>query len=175
MSRDDNPYSYDPDSREPENPFAAPESDLSPVQFNDEIGRRVTYGGTLQRFGAAFIDGIILRIAMFAIIISLKAIDNLDTGGLMLFENAISIVLMWLYYAIQESSEAQATLGKRIAGLRVIDEHSGNRLTFGQASGCHFGKILSVLLLGIGYFMQPFTAKKQALHDMMAKALVVKA
>ena len=50
----------------------------------------------------------------------------------------------------------------------------GNRIYFGRANGRYWGKIISGLILGIGYIMAGFTEKKQALHDMMAGCLVVK-
>ena len=85
---------------------------------------------------------------------------------------AFSIILQWLYYALMESSRKQATLGKMALGLKVTDMY-GNRITFGRATGRYFGKILSGLILNIGYIMAAFTEKKQALHDMLANCLVI--
>ncbi|MDB5297064.1 MAG: serine/threonine protein kinase [Phycisphaerales bacterium] len=83
------------------------------------------------------------------------------------------VVINWLYYAIQESSAAQATLGKRACGL-VVTDLQGQRIGFGRATGRYFGKILSGLILAIGFIMAAFTERKQALHDMMAGTLVWK-
>lgn len=85
-----------------------------------------------------------------------------------------SIFIQWLYYALMESSVKQATLGKMALGIKVVD-YSGNRISFGKASGRYFGKILSGMIMGIGYIMAGFTEKKQALHDMLAGCLVVNA
>jgi uncharacterized RDD family membrane protein YckC len=89
--------------------------------------------------------------------------------GLMTF----SLLVKWLYFALQESSSAQATVGKRVLGLKVINLE-GNRIGFGQASGRFFGKILSGMILCVGYMMAGFTERKQALHDMVAGTLVVR-
>ena len=78
----------------------------------------------------------------------------------------------WLYYALMESSSYQATLGKRALGLRVMGL-TGQPVSFGRASGRFFAKILSSILL-IGYLMAAFTARKQALHDMMAGCVVIR-
>ena len=43
-----------------------------------------------------------------------------------------------------------------------------------EAIGCFFSKILSGLILLIGYIMVAFTEKKQGLHDMIATTLVVR-
>jgi uncharacterized RDD family membrane protein YckC len=72
-----------------------------------------------------------------------------------------------------ESSARGATLGKMALGLRVVDLN-GDRIGFGRATGRYFGKIVSGLILGIGYFMAAFTQQKQALHDIMAGCLIIR-
>jgi uncharacterized RDD family membrane protein YckC len=57
--------------------------------------------------------------------------------------------------------------------LRVTDLNY-NRLSFAHASGRHFAKYLSILTLFIGYMMAGWTQRKQALHDIVASALVIK-
>ncbi len=84
-----------------------------------------------------------------------------------------ALVVNWLYFSLQESSSAQATVGKRLLKLKVTDL-SGNRISFGHATGRYFGKILSGITLGFGFMMAGFTEYKQALHDMLAGTLVVK-
>jgi uncharacterized RDD family membrane protein YckC len=83
------------------------------------------------------------------------------------------MILNWLYYAIFESSSWQATLGKKALGLEVTDL-AGNRISFGRATGRFFAKIISTLILFIGYIMAGFTEKKQALHDILAGTLVIR-
>ena len=58
-------------------------------------------------------------------------------------------------------------------GLLVTDRQ-GNRIGFGRATGRYFGKIISALILFIGFMMAGWTERKQALHDMMADTLVVR-
>jgi uncharacterized RDD family membrane protein YckC len=72
-----------------------------------------------------------------------------------------------------ESSPQQATLGKMALGLKVTDLQ-GERLSFARATGRYFGKIVSSLILFVGFMMAGWTEKKQALHDIMAGTLVVK-
>ena len=47
-------------------------------------------------------------------------------------------------------------------------------MSFGQARGRFFGKWVSGIIFDIGFMMAGWTQKKQALHDMMAGALVVR-
>ena len=82
------------------------------------------------------------------------------------------VLVLWLYFALMESSGTQGTLGKMAVGLKVTDQ-SGRRIGFGRATGRFFGKLLSTIIFCIGHFMAGFTAKKQALHDLMAGTLVL--
>jgi uncharacterized RDD family membrane protein YckC len=84
-----------------------------------------------------------------------------------------SVLVRWLYYALMESSRNQATVGKLLLNIRVTDMQ-GRRINFGRATGRHFGKILSGILLGIGYIMAGLTRQKQGLHDILAECLVVR-
>jgi len=88
------------------------------------------------------------------------------------FAMLIFLALEWLYFAGMESSERQATFGKAAMSLRVTDLE-GRRLSFGHATGRFFAKIVSGLIpFAIGYIMAGFTAKKQALHDIIAGTLI---
>jgi uncharacterized RDD family membrane protein YckC len=51
---------------------------------------------------------------------------------------------------------------------------NGNRVSFGTAFIRAIGKIISGMIMYIGYLMAAFTEKKQGLHDMIASTLVVK-
>ncbi|MAT56365.1 MAG: hypothetical protein CMF23_00175 [Ignavibacteriae bacterium] len=97
--------------------------------------------------------------------------------GFMVFAVAVSIILIalisgWLYYAIMESSQKQATFGKIVLSIKVTDVE-GNRISFGRASARYFAKILSSIFFYIGYIMAAFTEKKQALHDILSQCLVI--
>ena len=89
-----------------------------------------------------------------------------------LFCGIIGTCASWLYFALMESSSKQGTLGKMALGIKVTDL-DGNRISFGKATGRYFGKILSGMIMNIGFIMAAFTDKKQGLHDMLAKTLVL--
>ncbi len=81
---------------------------------------------------------------------------------------------MAVFYTVWlESSAWQATLGKKILGLAVVDLE-GQRITFWKSASRNFNKSISSLILGIGYLMPLWTAKRQALHDRMSRCLVIK-
>jgi uncharacterized RDD family membrane protein YckC len=145
----------------------------------------VQYGGFWVRVLAYLIDSFVLAIPMFVIqmIFGLGAM-GLQSGlggtagdiaslGASLASSGIMFVIGLLYFGLMESSKNQGTLGKMALSLKVTD-YQGNRISFGRAVGRRFAKILSELILLIGYFMIGFTDKKQGLHDMIAKTYVVK-
>jgi uncharacterized RDD family membrane protein YckC len=53
-----------------------------------------------------------------------------------------------------------------------VTDLQGNRISFARATGRHFAKYISAMILLIGYIMAGFTERKQALHDMIAGTLV---
>ncbi len=155
----------------------------------------MTYAGFWKRFAAYLIDSIIIGcvvgifmmvfgIGLFASMASMdemqmEQMDEEDAtalaagmiGGMMTLI-LVASAAQWLYFALMESSPKQGTLGKMALGI-IVTDMSGNRLSFGRATGRYFGKILSGMILCIGYIMAGFTEKKQALHDMIAGCLVV--
>jgi uncharacterized RDD family membrane protein YckC len=144
----------------------------------------MNYAGFWTRFLAAFIDGIILMIVgiILTFVVGLifgggsaaatgDASAGLGLAGII--ANVLSIVIAWLYCALQESSDKQATIGKQAMGLTVTDLN-GAQISFGKATIRHFGQWLSSIILLIGYIMAAFTEKKQALHDIIAGTLVLK-
>ena len=85
----------------------------------------------------------------------------------------VFLTIQTLYFSFMESSKYQASIGKIVLGLKVTDVN-GSPLDFTKALVRNLCKILSSMILLIGYLMAAFTEKKQALHDMIAGTLVVK-
>ena len=148
------------------------------------VSTPVRYGGFWIRFVAALIDGILVQVvvvpfgALLGGAIGVAGVATRMPGeGTRLVSVIVGTVLgllaSWIYEAAMESSSLQATLGKMIFGMKVTDVN-GNRISFMRATGRHFAKYLSSLILFIGYIMAGFTARKQALHDMIAGTLVVR-
>lgn len=120
-----------------------------------------------------FISSIILIIIQYPIPDDAKGPFYLFGYAFFLVNNPFGLLLSWLYFALMESSNYQGTLGKLALKIKVTDM-KGNKIGFGKASGRHFGKIVSGLILFIGYIMVAFTDKKQGLHDQMANCIVLR-
>jgi len=65
------------------------------------------------------------------------------------------------------------TPGKLILGLKIRNE-KGQYIGIPIAILRYIGKILSGIILGIGYLMIAWDVKKQGLHDKIAKTFVVR-
>jgi len=157
-------------------PFPAAEAAASPPS-----GR---YGGFWIRVAAYFYDAFLVAIVTMLgkILMTVSAgvpvqMNWRPTVGGNSFSSCaeafVSLVIGWLYFAGLESSARQATLGKRAVYLRVTDL-SGRRISFGRATGRYFGKVLSALIIFVGFLMVAFTERKQGLHDKIARTLVVR-
>jgi uncharacterized RDD family membrane protein YckC/Tfp pilus assembly major pilin PilA len=145
-----------------------------PAQASGELAR---YAGFWRRVVAVVIDGFVQSLLSIVLVFALvfaasSSSATLDENSLAGVYYLLSWIVAWLYYALMHSSGWQATLGKRALGIKVTTL-DGNCIGFGRATGRFFAAILSALLLGIGYLMAAFTARKQALHDMIAGTLVV--
>ena len=92
---------------------------------------------------------------------------------LVVIYSVLSFIAPWLYFALMESSKFQGTIGKWALKMRVVEEE-GKQITFSRATGRYFAKILSSLTLGIGYIMVAFTERKQGLHDILARTIILK-
>ncbi|MDD5571692.1 MAG: RDD family protein [Bacteroidales bacterium] len=156
------------------------------------------YAGFWLRLVAIIIDGLIIGAAKLIIIGPFLAVIGITAArdfsdmkqecsssaceivsligplvGAALIANFIVVIISWLYFALMESSARQATIGKMALGI-IVTNMNGEKVNFGQATGRYFGKIISGIILCVGYIMAGFTEKKQALHDIMANCLVIK-
>lgn len=142
-----------------------------------------SYAGFWFRTLAAIIDFVLCQVAIiilaFPLAFSLGASmvgassksEILAAGQGLGF--VLGVMIQWLWFTIAESSKWQATVGKKLVGLKVTDE-SGERIGFGKANGRYLSKSLSALIFFIEFIMIAFTEKKQGLHDKIAGTLVIK-
>src|SRR6185436_18963821 len=78
---------------------------------------------------------------------------------------AIAIVLFWI--------ARQATPGKMLLKLRIVDEKTLGPLTPGQAIGRYLGYYVSILGLFLGLLWVGWDKRKQGWHDKLAGTAVL--
>lgn len=140
------------------------------------------YAGFWLRFVALIIDSIIIGAVTWPVVAilglgaanSMEHIESMDeaeamsmAGGMMAMgfaTQAAFVIINTLYFALMESSGKQATVGKIALGLKVTDVN-GEKLDFVKALVRNLCKLISSMILCIGYIMAGFTEKKQALHE----------
>ena len=111
-------------------PNSGPAAPPPPVWDARPAGPATTgYGGFWIRVVAYVIDAVLLGIASTVIGMVVgsnpfapDAMADFNYAG-----NGLSIVVGWLYFALLESSERGASVGKMVVGLRVVTD-SGQRL-----------------------------------------------
>ena len=156
-----------------ETPYQAPATHQAP-----NFAAGFVYAGFWKRLFAYWVDGIIFAFFAWIFIFFFFASSfNPNTDPMNAFSQLALIyvgyfVAWWLYFALQESSSAQATLGKRLLGIKVTDMQ-GQGLSFGHAAGRQLAGVVTQMTFTIGYLMAAFTGRKQALHDMIAGCVVV--
>ncbi|TLX16009.1 RDD family protein [Rhizobium sp. MHM7A] len=137
--------------------------------------KQIEYASFLRRVGASLIDTIVLVLITIVVsfVFGIFSYFLFGPGASDVVGFFLGLVVGWMFYALFESSELMATPGKLALGIQVQDEDF-QRLTFGRATGRHFAKIFSNATLGIGYLFPLWTERRQTLHDIVAKTVVIK-
>ena len=125
-----------------------------------------SYASFWIRFAAIFIDALILSVTE-SLAVYIFFGSRMDSDF-----NTFSLILGWLYFAGMESSSNMGTIGKIIMGIKVVNEQ-GERISFLNATGRYFAKIISAAILFIGFIMAAYDVNRQALHDKLAKTFVI--
>ena len=138
----------------------------------------LAYAGFWIRFGAVFLDGLILWVVNTAINLAagLGAFQtNRDPSAgfpivfVLVFMVQIAIALSYETVMIGKYG---ATLGKMACKIKVVTP-DGGRVSYARALGRYFAKFLSGILCAIGYIIAAFDDEKRALHDRICNTRVV--
>ena len=150
----------------------------------------IVYAGFWRRVAAYQLDSFILSIATYIVILPVMMVMGMGAQQAMLQQSddpSAVLATMWpmmavtyflifalqtVYFAWMHSRREQATLGKMAVGIKVA-RSDGSRISFARGIGRYFAMFLSALPLGIGFLMAAFTARKQALHDIICDTIVV--
>jgi uncharacterized RDD family membrane protein YckC len=135
------------------------------------------YAGFGIRFGAKFLDGLILGVP-FMIVYVAVLIPQVRPGAsngvaLLPLLMQAGMLLVQMAYQIFFLGKYGATPGKMICKLRVVTGE-GSPISYGRATGRFFAELLSGMICYIGYIMVAFdNPQKRALHDHICNTRVV--
>ena len=141
-----------------------------------------------NRLVAQIIDSLILGFVISALILPIFGIsvfnsamaDAEDEAAIAVLVASLVVPLVLaglvapiLYEAFMLSSSKQATVGKILMKIKVVDEQ-GQRLTFGAALGRSLIKYITSNVCILLWLWPLFNDKEQALHDIVVKDYVIK-
>jgi uncharacterized RDD family membrane protein YckC len=136
--------------------FLAPESPGATTAPSDD------YAGFWIRFGASFLDGIVLLLVSGILEATLKT-----TGS------ALGLLVNIGYFTYFEGSSGQ-TLGKQACNIRVVDDQGGAPIGYSRAFLRWIGRIISTIPILLGYFWMLWDGRRQCWHDKIANDVVVR-
>ena len=113
-----------------------------------------------RRIGAYLIDNVIITV------IQIPFLLLTGSSGVIL-----ALIIMVCYYGVTEGSGMSASLGKYLCGLIVVDDE-GEPLSYGQAFIRSLCRLLSALVLGVGFLIGLFSPNGLTLHDRLAGTMV---
>lgn len=136
------------------------------------------------RFFAALIDLTLLSILIFLLKLVLPEFSNFwffekvshdpFEGYTHWVMKRSSLIVLWCLYSIfMDYSHLQGTIGKLWMGLMVTDE-VGKRISFKRSLFRNLLKIVSYIVLGLGFIYALFDKKKRGWHDLLAGTMVIK-
>lgn len=136
----------------------------------------VEYAGFWIRVGAALIDSVLIIAITLPLLLWIYGWGYFgeDTGFvagpadflITWVAPAVAVIAFWLY--------RQATPGKMVLALRVVDAETGSTLSIGQSIGRYLGYYVSMIPLCLGLIWVGIDSRKQGWHDKLAGTVVIR-
>ncbi len=127
-----------------------------------------------KRFFAFLIDRFVLWFALIFIANKMHGYDfELWNFSYLFSKDTFLIeVLILLYFVLCETSSWQATLGKKVMGIRIVSTQF-QKIEMKEAIIRYLSKYLSMAILMLGFIWIIFDDKKQSWHDKIADTYVI--
>ena len=154
------------------NPYSTPKSNLDNGLSNGSASRQ--YAGFWIRTLAAIIDTIIMLIITSPLLYLFYGADFITSESMV--KGGADIIISYIFpiaFSVALWMKFGGTPGKRMLGLKVIDEQTGQYLTLGKSLLRYVGYLVSTIGLLIGFFWVAFDKKKKGWHDHIAGSIVV--
>lgn len=156
--------------------IAGLDGDLDTIAGDGGYAQGLEYAGFWVRLAAVLIDTVLLLVVTAPLLVWIYGWGYYGDGKLIAgpadfliswVAPAVATVLFWRLW--------QATPGKAMLSLRVVDANTGKTLSVGQAAARYACYILSMLPAGLGFIWVAFDRRKQGWHDKIAQTVVVRA
>ena len=137
----------------------------------------VEYAGFWVRVGSTIIDTLLIMLLTFPLLIAVYgwgyfAVEKTGffTGPadfmLSWVAPTITVIVFWMY--------KEATPGKMILSIRIVDATTGSPPTTGQCIGRYLAYFVSMIPLFLGIIWVAFDKRKQGWHDKLAGTVVIR-
>jgi len=135
------------------------------------------YAEFWARTGAALIDSVLCMLIIWPLLISVYGWAYFDGEKTGFIAGPVDFIVSWVMPTIAVIMfwlKKQATPGKMVFSIKVIDAVTGQTMSVGQSIGRYLAYFVSILPLGLGFLWIAFDNKKQGLHDKLAGTVVVR-
>lgn len=150
---------------------------IEQVDEGDMQEQQIEYAGFWIRVGVSLIDSVLLVAVMLPLLLSIYGwayFDIAQTGSfagpadflITWVAPAFAVIAFWLY--------KQATPGKMLVSVKVVDARTGGPLSAGQSIGRYLAYFISAIPLGLGLIWIAFDSRKQGWHDKLAGTVVIR-
>jgi uncharacterized RDD family membrane protein YckC len=151
----------------------------APSEESSKKGGLSGYNASVAKRGVALVYDF-LAVATLVLAVTMLIRTLVGRTEIAMFGGSILIVWVsalmgWVYCASMEASPLSGTVGKLIMGIEVLDE-AGGRIGFGQATGRHFAKLLTLLrFFRVFYWLRVLFGDQdpQFIHDQLANTCIV--
>lgn len=129
----------------------------------------VIFAKAQERFLAHLIDVTFLS---FIIYLMTTILPFYDYNRAIIFKEISYLILSTTYYIYFTASNWQATIGKKILGIKVVNKNM-EKLSLKESLKRYIGYYFSYISAGLGFLILFTNQQKQALQDKIAKTYVI--
>ena len=162
---------------EPTQPIETVQTQQVPQPVNEvpvSNSQGVIYAGFLTRLLAGLIDGVLLGIVFGILWYILGAFKGNQSGAATGLFNLITYPIQIVYYVYFTGKTGQ-TLGKKAMGIKVVKKNTMAPPGYvGAFLRDIVGKLISSVVILLGYFWMLWDKEKQTWHDKIAGTIVIK-
>ncbi len=155
------------------NPYAAPRA-----QGQDLTGPEFESAGFWLRTGASLVDIILIVGITYPILYGVYGAEYFDAENNGFVAGPLDFMLTWVAPAIATLwfwRAKQATPGKLVFSLRVVDAGTGETMSMGQSIIRYIAYFASLIPMCVGFIWVAIDARNQGWHDKLAKTIVIRA
>lgn len=140
-------------------------------------GHDVEYAGFWVRVGATIIDTLLILPLTLPLLVSIYGWDYFDLEKTGFIAGAADFILTWVAPAIAAIvfwMYKQATPGKMVLSVRIVDATTGSPPSAGQCVGRYLAYYVSIIPLALGFIWVAFDKRRQGWHDKLAGTVVIR-